>query len=185
MPALRKRRILARANNSCAFNRSLTALPNEIHGAQLCFSNARSAISFYARLLRPSKLSSIGRIQAWDWGLKLEKLWTAVTLKIMNFYRRVNDRWKRGTFFFKILSRLSRYDSRFSRYRRAKEKVIFRRSPVSFHSPLARIIEPNLTQIHGHNRRGNNVSRRSIRNLRSKTLNLRRSKSNRKVISMV
>ena len=55
----------------------------------------------------------------------------------MNFYRRVNDRWKRGIFFFKILSRLSRYDSRFSRYRRAKEKVIFRRSPVSFHSPLA------------------------------------------------
>lgn len=70
----------------------------------------------------------------------------------MNFYRRVNDHWKRGTFFFKMLSRLSRYDSRFSRYRRAKEKVIFRRLPVSFFSRLARFIA-NLSRIHGHNER--------------------------------
>lgn len=77
----------------------------------------------------------------------------------MTFLRRVKDRWKRGTFFFKMPFRLSRYDFRFSRYRRAKGKVIFRR--FFRVSPLARVI----ANFFRHDGRREETSRtRSIHN---------------------
>lgn len=70
--APRKRGILARANNSCAFNRSLTILPNEIHGAQLC-----SLCYFILRLFIASEQALVDwQDLARDWGLnriKIEK----------------------------------------------------------------------------------------------------------------
>ena len=44
----------------------------------------------------------------------------------------INDRWKRGTLSFKTLFDLFRYDFRFPRYRRVKERVIFNRLLSSF-----------------------------------------------------
>ena len=64
--------------------------------------------------------------------LKLEKIWIAITPKIVNFKRRVRDHWKRGTFLFKTLFELFRYDFRFPRYRRVKRKVIFNRFISAF-----------------------------------------------------
>ena len=43
----------------------------------------------------------------------------------MTFNQRNKDHWKRGTFPFKTLFDLSRYDFRFRRYRRVKKKLIF------------------------------------------------------------
>lgn len=54
--------------------------------------------------------------------LKLGKLWTVVTSKIMIFNQRARDRWKRETFIFKMPSDLFRYDFRFQRYPRVKKK---------------------------------------------------------------
>ena len=50
----------------------------------------------------------------------------------MTFYRRIEARQKRGTFPFKTLFHSSRYDFRFSRYRRVKESVILNRLLSSF-----------------------------------------------------
>ena len=84
----------------------------------------------------------------WSFALKLEKLWTAITRKIMTSGQRMDDHQKRGTFPFKTLSHLSRYDFRFPRYRRAKTKVIFNRSSISIlvaYSDLS--LAPRLTDL--------------------------------------
>ena len=47
----------------------------------------------------------------------------------MTFNRRIEDRQKRGTFRFKTLFDLSRYDFRLPRYRRVKGRVIFNHLP--------------------------------------------------------
>ena len=43
----------------------------------------------------------------------------------MTLDQRAKDHWKRGIFLFKLIFDLSRYDFRFSRYRRVKKRVIF------------------------------------------------------------
>ena len=59
--------------------------------------------------------------------LKRENFCTAITRKIVTSGQRIEDHWKRDSFLFKTLFDLSRYDFRFRRYRRVKERVIFNR----------------------------------------------------------
>ena len=54
--------------------------------------------------------------------LKLGNLWTGIASKIMTFYQRVSDHWKREIFPFKLPSHLRRYDFRFPRYHRLKKR---------------------------------------------------------------
>ena len=74
----------------------------------------------------------------------------------MTSYQRVSDHSKRGTFPFKMLFHSSRYDFRFSRYRRVKETVIFNRllSPSlllirAFRSHLVSLTYPKLQTSDG------------------------------------
>ena len=57
--------------------------------------------------------------------LKIGKIGIAITPRIITFNQRVSDRQKRGTLLFKTLFDLFRYDFRFPRYRRVKEKGNF------------------------------------------------------------
>ena len=77
--------------------------------------------------------------------LKLEKLWIAITPKIMTRGQRMNDHQKRGIFTFKTLFDSSRYDFRFPRYRRVKRKIIFNRllSPSSSDNRISRSRSPD------------------------------------------
>ena len=80
----------------------------------------------YLRVKRKVIFNRLKRIEIL---LKVRKIWVAIIPKIVTSGERMKDRWNRWTFSFKTLFRLSRYDFRFPRYRRAKKIVIFNRFP--------------------------------------------------------
>lgn len=82
---------------------------------------------------------------------KLGKVWTAAFPKIVTSGQRVGACSKRGSLLFQTPFHLSRYNFRLPRYRRAKKRVIFNRSPSSLLAlapcPFSSKLEPFAVRI--------------------------------------
>ena len=74
--------------------------------------------------------------------LKLRKLWTAISPRLTISGKLAKDHWKRRIFPFKTLFRLSRYDFRFLRYPRVKEKIFFSINSCHLLGPLVSLTYP-------------------------------------------